>query len=242
MPFRVIPALDLKEGRCVTLVGGDPGRRIVELDDPAGAAKKWEACGASFLHMIDLDGAIDGMPSNMAIVRDIVEALEIPVQFGGGVRTLRAAREILGSGVWRIILGTLAIAEPQAVEALSSEFGPSRIMVALDFKGQQVVTHGWTSSTGLNPVSAAKRFEELGAGSVLHTNVDVEGRLRGIPLDPIRELVGAVGMEVIASGGISSIADLLSVRSTGAAGAIIGAAIYTGRIDLEQAIGEAETG
>ncbi len=238
--FKVIPAVDLKEGKCVTLVGGDPSKKIVELEDPLEAARKWERCGASIMHIIDLDGAIEGLPANMDIVRKTADSLGIPVQFGGGIRSIEAAREILESGIWRIILGTLAFQNPSTVETLSSEYGPSRVMVALDFKGERVLTHGWRSATDIDPVSAAVKFEKMGAGSILFTNVEVEGRLEGIPMEPIRQMVKAVGIDVIASGGISSIKDIKSIRSIGASGAIIGAAIYTGRINLKEAIEEAE--
>lgn len=238
--FRVIPAVDLKDGRCVTLVGGDPSKRVAELQDPLRAARKWEECGASILHLIDLDGAIGGMPSNMPIVRRILKSLHIPVQFGGGVRSIEAARSLLESGVRRIILGTLAFADPKAVSGLSADYGASRVMVALDFKAGKVLTHGWRSSTDIDPLSAARTYERLGAGSLLVTNVEVEGRLQGLPLKPIRDLVGAVGIDIVASGGISSIEDIMSIRSTGAAAAIVGAAIYTGRINLREAIEKAE--
>ncbi len=236
----MIPAVDLKDGKCVTLVGGDPSKRVVELEDPLEAAKRWESCGASILHLIDLDGAIQGMPANMPIVRRIVSALGIPVQFGGGIRSLEAARTLLEAGIWRIILGTLAFAEPKAVSILSAEYGPSRIMVALDFRAGKVLTHGWRSFTGTDPLSAARTYEGLGAGSLLVTNVEVEGRLGGMPLEPIRELVGAVAIDVVASGGVASLDDIISIRSTGAAGVVVGAAIYTGRINLREAIERAE--
>jgi len=238
--FRVIPAVDLKDGKCVTLVGGDPSKRVAELEDPLRAAVKWEKCGASILHLIDLDGAIEGMPANMPIVRRIVRSLRIPVQFGGGIRTIEAGRSLLESGVQRIILGTLAFADPKVVSSLSTDYGPSRVMVALDFRAGKVLTHGWRSFTDIDPVSAARAYERLGAGSLLVTNVEVEGRLQGMPLKPIRDLVGAVAVDVVAAGGISSLDDIMSIRSTGAAGAIVGAAIYTGRINLREAIGKAE--
>jgi len=238
--FKVIPAVDLKDGKCVTLVGGDPSKRVAELRNPLRAARKWEKCGASILHLIDLDGAIEGMPANMAIVRRIVKSLRIPVQFGGGIRSVEAARKLLDSGVQRIILGTLALADPKIVSTLSTNYGRSRIMVALDFRAGKVLTHGWRSSTDIDPLSAARTYERLGAGSLLVTNVEVEGRLQGMPLEPIRRLVGAVGIDIVASGGISSIDDIMSIRSTGAAGAIVGAAIYTGRINLREAIEKAE--
>jgi phosphoribosylformimino-5-aminoimidazole carboxamide ribotide isomerase len=238
--FRVIPAVDLKEGKCVTLIGGDPGKRITEIEDPVETAITWEGKGASLLHLIDLDGAIGGVPANMHIVEKITESLKIPVQFGGGIRSLESAARILDYGVHRIILGTLAFKSPEVLEKLAREYGSDRVMVALDFKGNQVVTHGWTSRTALDPVSAAKKFEALGAGSILHTNVDVEGRLQGIPLEPILEMVASVDIGVVASGGVTTIEDLHAIRSTGASGAIVGAAIYTGRINLEEAIRKVE--
>jgi phosphoribosylformimino-5-aminoimidazole carboxamide ribotide isomerase len=238
--FRVIPAVDLKSGRCVTLVGGDPSKRLAERPDPLAAAREWESRGASLLHVIDLDGAIDGLPANRQILMDIVDALEIPVQFGGGIRSVEAARDLLEGGVHRVILGTLALRNPGTVGTLSREYGPGRIMVALDFRGGRVLTHGWSAATDASPIAAAVEYERLGAGSILHTNVEVEGRLRGLPLEPVRELVRAVNIDVVAAGGISTIGDILEIRSTGAAAVVVGAAIYTGRIDLEEAIKIAE--
>jgi phosphoribosylformimino-5-aminoimidazole carboxamide ribotide isomerase len=238
--FRVIPAVDLKSGRCVTLVGGDPSRRLAERPDPVTAAREWESRGASLLHVIDLDGAIEGVPANRQILMDIVDALGIPVQFGGGIRSVEAARDLLEGGVRRVILGTLALKNPGSVETLSREYGPGRVMVALDFRGGRVLTHGWRTATDASPMAAAAEYERLGAGSILHTNVEVEGRLGGLPLEPVRELVRAIDIDVIAAGGISTIGDILEIRSTGAAGVVVGAAIYTGRIDLEEAIKTAE--
>ncbi len=188
------------------------------------------------LHVIDLDGAIGGMPANLGIVMDIVEALKIPVQFGGGIRSVEAAKTLLSQGVHRVILGTLALGDPPVVSVLSSKFGHERVMVALDFSNGRVLTHGWRATTDVDPVTAAREFEDRGAGSLLFTNVEVEGKLRGMPLRPIRRMVSATRIEVIASGGISTLDDLLLVKKTGAAGAVVGAAIYTGRIDLGQAI------
>ncbi len=238
--FRVIPAVDLRSGRCVTLVGGDPSRRLAERPDPLSVARDWESKGASLLHVIDLDGAIEGLPANTRILMGIVDALEIPVQFGGGIRTIEAARRLLKGGVHRVILGTLALRNPEAVETLSDEYGPDRVMVALDFRAGRVLTHGWTTATDADPVAAAVEYERLGAGSILHTNVEVEGIMRRLPLRPVRRLVMAVDIDVIASGGISTIGDIMDVKSTGAAGVIVGAAIYTGRIDLTEAIETAE--
>ncbi len=238
--FRVMPAVDIKEGKCVTLVGGDPSKRISELEDPLLQARRWERCGSSILHVIDLDGALGGLPANLDLVKDIARKLDIPVQFGGGIRSLEAAEKILNSGIWRIILGTLALHEPSVIGDLSSRFDPERIMVALDFKEDRVLTHGWKSRSDIDPFTAAQRFEKLGAGSVLFTNVEVEGRMKGLPMKPIRKMVRSVDMEVIASGGVSSIEDIISIKRAGAQGAVVGAAIYTERINLREAIDRAE--
>lgn len=234
--FRVIPAVDLKGGRCVTLVGGDPARTIVELDDPIKAARSWEEQGASMLHLIDLDGAIGGRPANLDTAKEILQDLRIPVEFGGGIRSVESARALLDLGMNRVILGTLALSDPASVSLLSKEFGPDRVMVALDFREGKVLIRGWRSSSDIDPVTAAGEFEGRGAGSVLFTNVEVEGRLQGIPVDPIRKIVGATKMEVIASGGVTTMKDLIAIKEAGAAGAVVGAAIYTGRINLREAI------
>ncbi len=241
-PFRVIPAVDLKDGKCVQLRGGDPSRKLVELEDPVEVAFEWQRLGASMLHVIDLDGALGGMPRNISTVKRIVGTVDIPVQFGGGIRSFKAAERILSRGVWRIILGTLAFEEPPVVKDLLDAFGPERVMVALDCRGGMVLDRGWTSPTGRDVVSAADMFQRMGLRWVLYTDIDVEGRQSGVNIEGIRRLVRAVDMGIVVSGGISSISDILSIRDLGADGVVVGTAIYTGRLNLKEAIERCEIG
>src|SRR3990172_2245344 len=179
MPFFVIPAVDLKDGRCVRLAQGDPKRRTIELEDPVMVAKRWEELGARRLHLVDLDGALEGMRKNERIVKEVISALEIPVQFGGGIRSFKDATSFLDMGAEKIILGTAAIERPELLIGLAEKYGSERLIVALDSKAGRVVTEGWVKETGEKAVDAAGRFEGL-ASECLFTNVDVEGLTQGI--------------------------------------------------------------
>ena len=234
MAFSVIPALDLKGGKCVRLAQGDPARKTIELEDPLGVARRWERSGASRLHLVDLDGAIGGVRRNEPMVRKIVEVLAIPVQLGGGIRSVEDAARFLEMGAAKVILGTLALARPAAMEELASEYGPERLIVALDSRGGEVVVRGWREGTGLKAAEVVKRFEGL-AHEILYTNVDVEGLLRGIDEGAIRAMVGATRLGVLVSGGVSTLEDVARVRTAGARGVIIGSALYTGRVDFQAA-------
>lgn len=234
MAFFVIPALDLKGGKCVRLAQGDPSRKTVELEDPLGVARGWEALRASRLHLVDLDGAIGGERRNEPMVRGIIEALTIPVQLGGGIRSVEDAARFLEMGAAKVILGTLALANPAALEELASEYGPERLIVALDSKGGEVVVRGWKEGTGLRATEVVKRFEGL-AEEILYTNVDVEGLLKGIDEGAIRAMVRATHLGVLVSGGVSTVEDVARVKATGARGVIIGSALYTGRIGFQDA-------
>jgi phosphoribosylformimino-5-aminoimidazole carboxamide ribotide isomerase len=236
MPFLVIPALDLKDGRCVQLVGGDPARRIAELEDPVGVALRWQEEGARRLHVVDLDGALEGRRRNEPIVREILEALDIPVQLGGGIRSRKDAQRFLEMGAERVILGTLAFREPSVLEALADLYGPERLIVALDSKGGEVVVKGWREGTGRKAGEALRAFE-ASVGGVLFTNVDVEGRMGGIRMEPIRDLIESTDLEVYVSGGIASLEDIEEVRRLGARGVVIGSALYTGKIRFREAKG-----
>ncbi len=234
MAFFVIPALDLKDRKCVQLVGGDPEKKLIEEDNPLEIARQWESSGARRLHLIDLDGAIEGKRKNETIVKKIVEELEIPVQFGGGLRSIDDARAFLDMGMERIILGTMAVENPQVLEGLAEKYGPERIIVALDSKGARVTIKGWTEDTGQKASEIVGKFEPY-VSEVLFTDVDVEGRMSGINEAPIRELIDATSLGVLVSGGITTIADIEKVRSTGASGVVIGSALYTGRLDFKKA-------
>jgi len=235
MDFVVIPALDLKDGKCVQLVQGDPTRMLLSVDDPVGVALKWQETGAPRLHLIDLDGAIEGIRKNEGIVKEIISKMEIPVQFGGGLRSINDARSVLELGASRVILGTLAFERPDDVRELSGEFGRNRITIALDSKGGTVVTKGWTYDTKIKPWDAVKNFEDI-ASEILFTNVDVEGLMGGIEDPIIRKLIDSTDLGIIVSGGISTHGDVKKIAALKAQGVVIGSALYTKKIDLKEAI------
>jgi len=242
MSFAFFPAVDLRDGKCVQLVGGVPGTEVVALDNPIAQAERWAAEGADHLHIIDLDGAIQGKRINAPILREIVKKLDLFVQVGGGIRSKEDVQEILDLGVDRAILGTAALRDPDLVERLAEEHGSERIMVALDVRRGDVTTEGWQKTVGKRAVELGRLFQEKRAGSILFTNIDVEGRQEGIDLEPTRELVRAVKTPVIAAGGVTSTKDVLALRAAGAAGAVAGTAIYTGRLRVQltlEALGRA---
>jgi phosphoribosylformimino-5-aminoimidazole carboxamide ribotide isomerase len=236
MTFAFFPAVDLRGGKCVQLVGGVPGTEVVALDNPLAQAERWVAEGTDHLHIIDLDGAIQGKRINAPILRQIVAELDLFTQVGGGIRTEEDVREVLNLGVDRVILGTAALKNPDMVRELADEHGRERIMVALDVRKGDVTTEGWQKTIGKRAVDLGKLFEGKGAGSILFTNIDVEGQQRGIDLGPTRQLVEAVNIPVIAAGGVTSIEDVLALRAAGAAGAVAGTAIYTGKLSVRRTL------
>ncbi len=231
----IIPAVDLKNGKCVQLVQGEPGTEQVIIDNPDEVAMQWVQKGAKRLHIVDLDGAL-GSGENLNIVKKIIEKSEVPIQMGGGIRTMDDARALLDAGVSTVILGTMAIKNPEYIEQLSKEYGSERICVSLDSKENKVVTHGWTEFTDKSPVEYAKIFEQKGAGSILFTNVDVEGLLNGVDLKPVRELLNNLSIPVIYSGGITSLDDLKVLSQLGTDYVVIGSALYKGLINFEDTL------
>lgn len=239
MAFQIIPAVDMKGGRCVQLVQGIPGSEMVSLEDPAAAALNWVARGAKTLHLIDLDGAFEGERKNGAIIEDIikrVKPLGIEIQIGGGIRSYEDAETLLSAGADRVILSTIAMKNPQIIKDVSESFGKQTVVVGLDAKNGQVAIEGWTKLSGKSPTDVGKQFEDLGAGYILFTNIDTEGLLNGIDIKPTKDLIESVDIPVIASGGVTSADDLLALRETGAYGAVVGSALYTNRFTLEEAI------
>lgn len=241
MTFDIFPAVDLRGGKCVQLVQGVPGSEVVSLDDPLGQAVRWVEMGADHLHVIDLDGAIEGARLNAPILRRIVGELEVFVQVGGGIRSRSDVAEVLDTGVDRVILGTMALRDPPVVKELAEEYGPDRIMVALDVRDGRVTSEGWQRTLEFNAIELGIVFESFGAGSILFTNIDTEGQQRGVDPEPTRELVEAVSIPVIAAGGVSSLDDIKLLSGAGAAGAVIGTAIYTGTLNLREALELAKT-
>ncbi|EHP87080.1 1-(5-phosphoribosyl)-5-[(5-phosphoribosylamino)methylideneamino]imidazole-4-carboxamide isomerase [Methanotorris formicicus] len=234
--MNIIPAVDIKDQKCVQLIQGDPSKKHIELDNPVEVAKRWEEEGAKMLHLVDLDGAFEGKRKNREILKKIIEEVNIPVEIGGGIRTIEDAMELINIGAERIIIGTIAIQNPNFVEELSKRLDSKKIMVALDAKDGYVVIKGWKEKTKYTPVEIGKILQEKGAGSILFTNVNVEGLLKGIDVNPIKELVDSLDIPVVASGGVTSIDDLIKLKDCGVEGVVIGSALYKGLIDLKEAI------
>ncbi|MBQ6444200.1 MAG: 1-(5-phosphoribosyl)-5-[Methanosphaera sp.] len=228
----IIPAVDIKNSKCVQLVQGEPGTEQVIIDNPADVAVKWINKGAKRLHIVDLDGAL-GSGQNINIVKEIVEKSTVPTQMGGGIRTIDDARKLLDVGIDTVIIGTMAIENPDIIEELSNEYGKDRICVSLDSKDNRVVTHGWTKFTDKTPLEYARIFQDKGAGSILFTNVDVEGLLNGINLDIAENLISNIDIPVIYSGGITSIDDIKSLKQINTEYVVIGSALYKGLIEFE---------
>ncbi|MDO5836530.1 MAG: 1-(5-phosphoribosyl)-5-[(5-phosphoribosylamino)methylideneamino]imidazole-4-carboxamide isomerase [Methanobacterium sp.] len=231
----IMPAVDIKNGKCVQLVQGKPGTEQIVLDNPSEVAMEWEEKGASVLHVIDLGGALEE-EGNIPVVREIVKKVSVPVQMGGGIRNVEDATLLLNMGVDRIILGTLAIESPETVELLSDQYGSERIMVALDSKDSQVVVRGWTEKTNQTAPQLGEIMEEKGAGGLLFTNVDHEGLLGGFKIQPLLKLLETVNIPVVYSGGVSTLEDIKTLSQTDVYGVVIGSALYKGTLNLEDAL------
>jgi phosphoribosylformimino-5-aminoimidazole carboxamide ribotide isomerase len=232
--FEVIPAVDVRDGQAVQLVGGERDTGT-SYGDPERAATRWVEAGATTLHVVDLDGAFEGTRANAPAIQAIVGSHDVDVQLGGGIRTAADATDLLDRGVDRVILGTAAIQTPEIVAEIS-ESHPGRVMVSLDASDDEVVVSGWTERTGLDPAAAARRYEKLGAGAILFTDVDVEGQLDGVRTGPVERLADAVDVPVVASGGVASIDDLRALRAAGADAAVVGSALYEGVFSLSEAV------
>ncbi len=234
----VIPAIDLLEGRCVRLYQGDYERSQVFNDNPADVARQWVEQGASWLHVVDLDGAKTGKVVNRSAIAAILQAVSVPIQVGGGLRDRNSVVQLLDLGVQRVILGTVAVEQPQLVAELCQEF-PGQIVVGIDARNGRVATRGWLETSEVLATQLALQMQELGAAAVIYTDIHRDGTLQGPNLEALRELATAVSIPAIASGGVSSIIDLLSLLALaplGVTGVIVGRALYTGDISLKEAL------
>ena len=232
----IIPAVDIKNGKCVQLVQGKPGTEQIIIENPDVVAKEWESKGAEILHVINLDGAFGNSSNNLKIVEKIIKTVSIPVQLGGGIRTLKDASNLLNIGVEKVILGTMAVENPKNIEQLSNEYGSERIIVALDSKDGKVVVKGWTEKTEKTAPELGISLEKRGAGGILFTNVDVEGMMNGFNIDPLHDLLNAVNISVIYSGGVTSLDDVKKLSETDTYGVVIGSALYKGKIKFEDTL------
>lgn len=235
MPFVLIPAIDIKGGKCVRLYQGDFERATVFCDDPVEMAQRWRQEGAQRLHLVDLDGAASGGPKNLALIREIVSAVPIPVQVGGGVRTLETLLELLDTGVDRVILGTAAVRDPDVVEAACQDFADC-IAIAVDAQSGYIASHGWKETSRITVDEHVDNMIALGARRFIYTAIERDGTLTEPDFESISRLVTRTGLPIIASGGIADLDHLQRLKKLGAEGAIVGMALYTGRIELKTAL------
>jgi phosphoribosylformimino-5-aminoimidazole carboxamide ribotide isomerase len=234
----LFPAIDLKGGQCVRLRLGDMKEATVFNDDPAAQARVFEAQGFCYLHVVDLDGAFAGKPINGPAVAAILQSVAVPVQLGGGIRDLATIEMWLASGIRRVILGTIAVRNPDLVRAACRTF-PGQVAVGIDAKGGRVAVEGWAQTSQLGASELARRFEDAGVAALIYTDIDRDGVLTGLNLAATVELAEAISIPVIASGGLAGLDDikaLLQPRNAKLAGAIVGRALYDGRLDAQQAL------
>jgi phosphoribosylformimino-5-aminoimidazole carboxamide ribotide isomerase len=237
--FTIYPAIDLRNGRVVRLQYGDPDKETVFGDDPAEMGRRWIEAGAACLHVVNLDGAFDEAGAANWAALPTLTKLGAKVQFGGGVRTLADAARALDAGAARVILGTAAIENPDLVAQAIAQFGAERIAIGIDARDGRVKTRGWVRETAVTPSQLGQQMKSLGARTAIYTDISRDGVLTGVNAEATAQLAQATGLEVIASGGVATVEDILrcfSLREIGLAGVIVGRAIYDGRVDLAQAV------
>ncbi|MFQ6017814.1 MAG: 1-(5-phosphoribosyl)-5-[(5-phosphoribosylamino)methylideneamino]imidazole-4-carboxamide isomerase [Kiloniellaceae bacterium] len=243
----VFPAIDLKDGRAVRLLRGEMETATVFNEDPAAQARAFAGAGFPWLHLVDLDGAFGGRPANQAAVEAILAEVDVPIQLGGGIRSLKTVERWLDAGIARVILGTAAVKDPALVRRACRAF-PGRIAVGIDARGARVAVEGWAEQSGIEAAELARRFADTGVAAIVYTDIERDGALRGVNVAATRRLARAVEVPVIASGGVASLDDiaaLLAVEAEGIEGVICGRALYDGRIDPKSAlalVGAADAG
>ena len=234
--MQILPAIDLRGGKCVNLVQGIASQETIFSDAPVEMALRWEAEGAEYLHLVDLDGAFQGESANLHIVIQIIAELDIPVQLGGGIRSMEQLRTVLALGVDRVILGTVALKQPGLVKQACAKYG-ARVAVGIDARDGRVATDGWLEVSKKSAVEFAQEMSEV--QTFIYTDIKSDGMLKGPNVDATADIIDAVPADVIASGGVTSLADIAALKQVGASGAIIGRALYTGDLTLSDAIATA---
>ena len=233
--MEVIPAIDIKGGKCVRLYQGDYNRETVFSEDPVAVALNWQAQGAGRLHLVDLDGAASGEPRNIAVVEAIVKQVSLPVQLGGGIRDEATVASLLAIGINRVILGTVAVENSELVERLCQKYGGA-IVVGIDARDGRVATHGWKKGTGVAALALGRRMAAIGVRRLIYTDIKRDGTLTEPGFEAIAEMVKGVNLPIIAAGGISALSHLKKLKELGVEGAIVGKALYTGDIKLNEAL------
>ncbi len=233
----VIPAIDLKDGRCVRLRQGDMAAETVYSEDIVAVARNWQQCGASLIHVVDLNGAVGGEPKNLPQIEAVRKAVTVDVQVGGGIRTIETVRRYLKAGVSRVVLGTAALTDRAFLEQACTEF-PRQVVLGLDARDGKVAVKGWTAVSETKAIDLLREVRGLKIGVVIYTDIARDGMLNGPNLTALKEVVASSAFPVIASGGISRVEDLLAVRSLGPqiTGAIVGKALYDGKLDYQTAL------
>ena len=240
----ILPAIDLKGGRCVRLLRGDFAAETVYGDDPLAMGRRWVDAGARYVHVVDLDGAVSGEPVNGAAIAALCAGLPVPVQVGGGIRTVERAGALLGLGADRVIFGTAALETPAVVEEACRRF-PGRVAIGIDARDGKVAVKGWLETSDVTAVDLARRFADLGAACIIYTDIERDGTQQGVNIAATRALAAGVGIPVIASGGVGSLDDiaaLLPCEPDGVVGVSVGRALYTGAVSLPEAVALADTG
>lgn len=233
--MEVIPAIDLRKGKCVRLYQGDYDKETVFSDDPVSTALRWQSEGAVRLHVVDLDGAAVGQPGNLDAIGRILEAVELPVQVGGGIRDLKTVEQLLAMGVGRVVMGTLAVENPDMAAQACAEFG-EQVVIGIDARDGLVATRGWLEESTVMATDLAARMVGLGARRIIYTDISRDGTLTSPNFEGVADLVSRVSAPIVAAGGISSVEHLSKLAALGAEGAIVGLAIYTGDLRLADAI------
>jgi len=239
----IIPAIDLRNGKCVRLVEGKVDKETIYSDHPAEMAAKWQSKGAKFLHLVDLDGAFAGEPKNIEAIKEILKTVDIPCELGGGIRDLATIEMYLELGLNRVILGTAAIANPDMVAEACQRFGSDRVVLGVDAKNGRVAIHGWDATATKTAVALSLEMKNRGISRIIYTDISRDGTLQGPNLNSTKELAEITGLAVIASGGIAGPDDIRAVKQLepyGVDSVIVGKALYDGRLELEEALKIAE--
>ncbi len=228
----VIPAIDLRQGKCVRLIKGEAGTEKIYSDDPVKMAIIWRGENFKALHVVDLDGAFEGKPKNLQALKSIVDAVDIPVEFGGGLRTYEDVEQVISTGIYRAIIGTAAVNDEELLLRLLRDFGPRRIAVGIDMLDGIVQIKGWKDSSGISSIELGKRLKDIGLGRVIYTDISRDGTLRGANAEAMKEFAVQTGLRVTASGGVSSYQDLLKLQeleTVGVDSVVVGKALYENR-------------